>query len=93
MLAACSWPATRDVRTADPYADGCRSTMRRNCHRQGVYCHAAPEAITCSVQTQLDSIQRAAHTVLTVTDACGCVAIVMTIQPQAICSPYLCRLS
>jgi len=24
-LAACSWPANRDVRTADPSADGCRS--------------------------------------------------------------------
>ena len=28
-LAACSWPATRDVRTADPSADGRRSAASR----------------------------------------------------------------
>ena len=28
-LAACSWPATRDVRTVDPSADGRRSAASR----------------------------------------------------------------
>ena len=37
------WPATRDVRTADPSADGRRSAASRT----GAYRFAAPGAITC----------------------------------------------
>jgi len=41
-LAACSWPATRDVQTADPSADGVELPSA------GAYRLAAPGAITCT---------------------------------------------
>jgi len=49
MPAAEPPPATRDVRTADPSADGRRSAaiFGPNCHRLGAYRLAAPGAILC----------------------------------------------
>ena len=37
-LAACNWPATRDVRTADPSADGRRSGASRTAVGGGISC-------------------------------------------------------
>jgi len=46
-LAACSWPATRDVRTADPSTDGGRrSVVSRTAIGEGAYRLAAPGTIT-----------------------------------------------
>ena len=42
MLAACSWPDTRDVRTADPSADGRRSAASRTAIGGGIIIVSPP---------------------------------------------------
>ena len=47
MLAACSWPTCRDVRTADPSADGRRSAASRTAIGGGHIVSPPPRAIPC----------------------------------------------